>query len=113
MTTLKPGKGLHHTLTQEVLDFASRALENITDQYSDKIHDGSPKDVLDDLVDHGDFSIQPEEGPDVQFRWEREKDDFGDKAFVEMPFQEGALRITVVLTKKNELKLDIRSWYQA
>jgi hypothetical protein len=44
--------------------------------------------------------------------WQTEKDKFGTKVFAATPYKEGELRVTVVLTSRDELKLDIREWFQ-
>jgi hypothetical protein len=96
MAELKPLKGCHIVMQQRVMDFLCTTLEQVDKNYSDEMHEHKPKQVLDSLISlHG---------------WTREKDDFGDKAFKVLDAAEGELRITVVLTKKGELKLDIRPW---
>lgn len=100
---LQPGKGAHMVLNQSVLDFVEASLDMISSVYSDEDHDNNPKAVLDALL-----AYEVVEG-DVA--WQEEKDSFGHKAYRTMPYKKGALRVTVVLTKQDELRLDIREWY--
>lgn len=96
---LFPGKGAHLVLNQEVLDFLRESLERIESGYSDEDHDENPAGVLDEIANAEDTP------------WTSSKDNFGTKLYAAMPYKEGELRVTVVLTGKNELKLDIREWY--
>lgn len=94
---LRPGKGLHAVLNQATLDLLEAALEEISLVYNDELHDAEPAAMLDVLKNV--------EG------WDEEKDNFGRKVFKMMPYKKGALRVTVVLTKQDELRLDLREWY--
>lgn len=103
MAKLFPGKGAHLVLNEEVLNYVRGALEDINDvYYSDAQHDESPSLVIDALLD---------EELTHECEWTEEIDSFGRKAYADKQYKEGQLRITVVLTKRNELKLDIREWY--
>jgi hypothetical protein len=100
---LLPGKsGAHLVLNQAVLDFVEACLEELSLVYTDDKHDSNPAEVLDAL----EATSHPE-----GVIWEREKDNFGTKVLSRMPYKKGELRITLVLTKQNELRLDIREWY--
>jgi hypothetical protein len=94
---LRPGKGLHSILNQNVLDLLKEALGTIEEYYSDEMHDSAPESVILGLSSRAE--------------WQEEKDNFGHKVFRMLPYKKGALRVTVVLTKQNELRLDIREWY--
>jgi hypothetical protein len=83
-------------MNEQILEFIKEALDGVCYTYSDETHDNKPKAVLDSLEAQA---------------WQRQKDSFGDKVFREMPYKKGALRVTVVLTKQNELRLDLREWY--
>jgi len=95
---LAPGKGAHLVLNEEILEFLMEALRIVNHDYTDALHDSEPGVVIDNLV--------AEEG------WSEEKDNFGRKAFTHMKYKEGELRVTVVHTKRDELKLDLREWFQ-
>jgi len=104
MAKLYPGKGAHLVLNEEILDFVRGTLEDINGVYSDEQHDESPALVIDGLLD-GEIMHEN--------TWTEENDNFGRKAYASKHYKEGELRITVVFTKRGELKLDIREWYQA
>lgn len=103
MTKLAPGKGFHGVLTQEYLNFIQTALAEVALCYDDETHDTEPKTVQDRLLEMG----TDEDGTE----WQEEKDNFGRKVYVEKEYKEGMLRVTCVLSKQNELRLDIREWY--
>jgi hypothetical protein len=100
--SLYPGKGAHLILNESVRDFVAQALADVGNVYSDQLHDANPMAVITLLSD-------PDDAP--RFKWVQEKDNFGTKAYVAMPYRDGELRVTVVLTKKGELRLDIREWF--
>ena len=94
-----PGKGAHLVLNEDVLDFVNTCVDDVKAAYSDEKHDSDPAWVIAVLTDedlHG---------------WTEEKDTFGRKAYRSMPYKKGELRVTVVLTKQNELRFDIREWF--
>lgn len=101
---LSPLKGFHQVLTEDVLHFLQSCLEDVQSCYSDDRHDGEPKAVLHDLLALGDATS---EESDI---WFSAKDRFGEKAIRWMPWRETELRFTVVLTSKNELRIDARCW---
>lgn len=103
---MKPLKGAHLVLNEKVLSFLTDALDDIEMNYSDAMHDERPGDVLKGLSMGG-------EG--LNCEWGIEEDKFGKKCFTVAEYGSdngigSELRVTVVLTKKNELKLDIRCW---
>jgi len=98
-----PGKGAHLVLNDEILAFVQEALMDIANCYGDEIHDADPVAVINGLVDGAGHANNT---------WIEEKDNFGHKAFTVMPYKKGELRVTIVLTKQNELRLDIREWFE-
>lgn len=96
-----PGKGVHLILNQEVLDFVESCLDDLSIVYSDDLHDSHPEAVI-TLLTGGEGLSEP---------WTEVKDKFGHKAYRAKPYKSGEARVTVVLTKQNELRLDIREWY--
>lgn len=107
MAELKPGKGLHADLTEKNITFLQEALADLINPnlaspvvtYSDTLHDENPKQVVEHLLKRDGW----EDGG---------KDDFGQKVYRSIETSKGELRFTVILTKKGELKLDIRTWYE-
>lgn len=100
--SLRPGKGLHSILNQSVLDFIESCLDDISQVYNDDLHDEVPGEIIKRLV-AGEGLSQP---------WTLEKDKFGTKAFRSQPYKSGEHRVTVVLTGQQELRLDIREWFE-
>lgn len=94
---MAPGKGVHLVLNEEILIWLGDVLSKIENQYSDELHDENPTEVLDRLTESG---------------WTKEKDGFGTKVYAAKPYRDNELRVTVVLTKQNELRLDIREWFE-
>lgn len=98
---VRPLKGAHLTLNEEVLNWIRTVLDDMSEYYSDELADNRPGDILADLQQAG---------------WKFEDDKFGMKVYKTVPYNAGpnvrnsVLRITVVMTKNKELKLDIRPW---
>jgi hypothetical protein len=103
-----PGKGAHLVLNESVLGFIRDALVEIEGYYSDGAHDADPQAVLNGLLSLNETTDRTD-----TFRWQEEDDNFGHKVFAVRPYKKGELRITVVLTKRQELKLDIREWFES
>lgn len=97
---LKPGKGLHSYINQEVLDFLMKNLAEVSQFYDDHQADEDSRVIFQALRS----GAQPE--------WNYEDDSFGKKLWIGIPHAQGELRFTIVLSKKGELKLDIRAWYE-
>jgi len=100
---LKPFKGAHLVLNEDILSFIYEALAEVEEFYDDETHDMAPEKVTSVL---GDV-----EG------WTTVKDRFGTKVYKARPYaqagqqeQKAELRVGVVLTGKRELMLDIRVW---
>jgi len=98
-----PGKGVHLVMNNKILTWVNACLEDVANCYDDTLHDSDPGQVLDNLLG----LVQEEYLP-----WVEEKDNFGRKAIRKMLYKKGELRVTVILTKQNELRLDIREWYE-
>ena len=101
---LYPGKGAHLVMNQEYLNFIDLVMSDIAACYSDETHDADPRMIITALT-----SQDPD--LDLNMKWTEEADNFGIKAYASTPYKKGEFRITVVLTKQNELRLDIREWY--
>lgn len=96
MGDLRPGKGAHLILNMKYLEHISNVMDDVADVYTDELHDADPRAIINLLAERG---------------WEFEEDNFGAKVYKEIDYKTGSLRLTVVLTKQNELKFDIREWY--
>ena len=99
---LRPFRGVHLVLNEDILGFIQGALTEIEEVYSDEKHDMSPELVVSSLEGEG---------------WTTVKDRFGHKIYAARPYaqagqqeQKAELRVGVVLTGKRELMLDIRVW---
>jgi hypothetical protein len=103
---MAPGKGVHFVLTGKYLNWLRDALHDVDVVYSDAAHNVQPEIVVNTMTDP-----ESDEISEFELQWERVKDNFGTKAFVSIPYKDGELRVTVVLSKQGELKLDIREWY--
>jgi len=100
-----PGKGVHIALNEQYRSFLADALNDIGQCYDDDVHDADPKAVINALMtDDEDITLG--------LSWIEEKDNFGHKVYAMTPYKKGKLRVTVVLTKQNELRLDIREWFE-
>jgi hypothetical protein len=99
--TLRPGKGFMGIANEESLEFLHEAINDVHAAYlnagGDSTHDEDPRLILKELL--------TKEG------WSPENDTFGKKAFKSIPVGEGAYRVTLVLTKNGDLRLDVRSWF--
>jgi len=96
-----PGKGAHLELNDRYLNWLQKVLEDIDICYSDEDADDKAFDpILDSLLES------------EMNQWTEEKDNFGRKVYVAIPYKEGELRVTVVHTKRGEIKLDIREWFE-
>jgi hypothetical protein len=103
-----PGKGAHLVLNEQILAFVQDTLAEVRGFYSDEAHDVDPQAVLNGLLSLNETTDRGD-----TFSWEEEKDNFGHKVLARMPYKKGELRLTVVLTKRGELKLDIREWFES
>jgi len=94
-----PGKGVHLVLNQAVLDFINSSLDEIELVYTDGDHDSNPGMTIDALLE-SDMAT-----------WTEVNDNFGRKVYRSMAYKTGELRLTVILTQQDELRMDIREWY--
>jgi len=97
---MKPMKGAHLVLNDDILGFLQDALVEVSHAYGDDLADDAPHEVIDALEKNG---------------WTKEQDSFGTKVYTARVYpvnghEQGELRVTVVLTKQDMLMLDIRVW---
>jgi hypothetical protein len=117
-TDLKPGKGAHLVVNDEMLAFLNSALFELGEAYDecggneaqDEDVKGLFKAIAKKLLPGGDLIAR-----DVEQEWSVDADNFGDKLIAWTTYPDGECRVTLVLTKpkgsrKSELKLDIRPW---
>lgn len=117
---LQPGKGIHVDYNDDTNEWIQKALQDIGIAY-----------VGDDYFDEQTQKTSPERAAqEVQDRllasggnvatgrkWDFEKDKFGRKVFTSTPISSSRntkqeLRVTLALTSRDDLKLDIRVWYK-
>jgi hypothetical protein len=95
---LLPGKGAHLILNKYYLEWVTARLAEVEEQYpGDDEADADLELVQKRLVS--------------EYGWIAEEDKFGKKVYMETMYKEGTLRITVVVTSRANLMLDIREWY--
>jgi len=110
---LKPGKGVHLVVNEDIIAFLGRSFDQLGDAYDsgggDAQYDEHPVALFNymksHLLDEANFGLQ--EDP-----WQYEEDSFGKKVYIDRDYPDGALRVTLILNKKNELRLDVRTWYR-
>jgi hypothetical protein len=97
----KPMKGAHLVLNEKVCTFLLDSISKIDEYMDDNQVDEDPTTILKALEKEG---------------WTAESDSFGQKRYTSMVYpvgpagQVGELRVTVVLTKRGGLNVDIRPW---
>lgn len=106
--SLKPGKGLHTALNGEMIEWLHNAVDTVWEAYADF---GDSDVTGDELQDSGKAKELHNRIKDVDESWVYTKDKFGEKVHKAIEWQEGELRVTVVVKGPNELKIDIRHWY--
>lgn len=111
MGSLAPGKGGFFHLNGDTLGFFTMAMSELYDVLAQE----GTRDV-NEALDNGDAvdlfkQAKAELVEDESGTWSFEKDKFGQKVYKVLPWDTGAYRVTLVLTKDDELKLDVRQWY--
>jgi hypothetical protein len=104
---LRPGKGAHLDLTMATLEFVHQCIEDLWNAAGDP----EEADNLDTLVDSGEGMQYLRDIRNSATHWVATKDDFGTKLYKKLDWQDGEIRVTVVLNKQGALKLDVRYWY--
>lgn len=100
---LHAGKGFRGDLTASSIEFLSDAFEEIWDNACGENDLETPEDFIRHL--HGSAS-----------GWNGGwlPDDFSTASlYKEVKVDGGTYRVTVIVSKKNKLQIDIRSWYEA
>jgi hypothetical protein len=110
MTEMMPRKGVQFALNDRALAWVQNALDEINEVYSDSEHDSAPREILLKLLELREGNPEAE----LMLEWSTSSDKYGEKVFTSLPFKNGQyddeLRVTLVLTKNGELRLDIRMW---
>ncbi len=102
MGDLQPGKGFMGDATEESIDFFFNAFDELRSVFqnlnaNELIDNGKPSELLKAMRD--------------QHGWQTEKDGFGQKVFKLLEWGNGAYRVTLALTSRGMLKVDVRSWF--
>lgn len=107
-----PGKGFSGDLTEKSLNFFQLAFEDIWNAAGEE-------GELDNLIDEGKAHEFQSYLRGTATGWKEEKDNYGTKLYKELEWgQDGRgtpqkYRVTVVITSKGTLKIDVRNWYYA
>lgn len=102
MTEIKPLKGTTFPLNEASATWIAEVLHDLRTYVNDEILALHPEDVLEML--------------ERQCGWKRIEDEYGKKAYNETPCNMGArvidpvLRVTVVVTRHGDLRVDIRGF---
>lgn len=107
---LAPGKGYFGDATMKTAEFLSTALEEIQLVMSSEYTLGDEQASADDLIDAGSAKYLIDCLLSVE-GWQKEVDKFGLKAYKELPWKDGAYRVTLALTARGSLNIDVRNWY--
>lgn len=116
MTSLKPGKGASLDLTEETLDFLQGAFEDMWNAAvaKDELEDeNDDRNALNDLIDKGKSIQYLKDLRGSAQGWTPAQDTYGTKLYKSLPWNDGEMRVTVVLTKQGSLKVDVRFWFDA
>lgn len=109
MSEFRAGKGFMGDAVYESVAFFKKAFAEIVEVFQTEfgpdgefdgdgwIDQGNSKDLVNELI--------------AKYGWEKEVDDFGYKAFKTLDWQGGQYRVTLVLTSRGSLKVDVRSWF--
>lgn len=107
---LRPGKGAHLDLTEETLDFLHNCFTDLWNATGEgEMYKDSP--ALDTLIDSGEGMQYLKDINSSATHWKKAKDDFGTKLYKALPWNDGEIRVTVVLNKQGSLKVDLRYWF--
>lgn len=106
---LQPGKGCHLDLTEETLDFLQSCFMDLWNAAGTGDAEDNP--TLDTLIDSGEGMQYLKDINNSATHWKKSKDNFGTKLYKALPWNDGEIRVTVVLNARGELKLDVRFWY--
>jgi hypothetical protein len=108
---LRPGKGCHLDLTQETLEFINEAVTDLWNAAGVGTKEEPEFPSLDELIDSDNGIQYLKDVPYSATHWKKSKDNFGTKLYKALDWNDGEIRVTVVLNARGELKLDIRFWY--
>lgn len=114
MAELKPGKGAFLQLNQEVLEFLNECFTDMWNAAGEGSEQGTEEQPcepsIDELQDSGNGMQYLKDIRSSATHWIPTQDKFGTKLHKALPWEDGEIRVTVVL-KGNALKVDIRQWY--
>lgn len=108
---MRPGKGVHTQVNEDLLGFVYNATQQLLSAYQhgggDLEYDENPIRLFNHMKNLLVTNPNKEFYVDL---WHYEEDAFGRKLYTEHDYPDGELRVTCVLNKRRELKLDIRPW---
>jgi hypothetical protein len=97
----RPGKGVHVELEEELADWLTDVLHDVYGSFGTSATYIRPEEATEELQSRLS-------GAD----WEYTSDSYGDKMSNAYKLQNGQeLRVSVVVNRKGELRLDIRTWF--
>lgn len=106
---LRPGKGAHLDLTEETLDFLAQCFTDMRE--AAVIGEAVNETPLDELIDSGKAIEYLKDINSSATHWRKASDKFGVKLYKALPWNDGEIRVTVVVNPKGSLKVDVRFWY--
>lgn len=110
MADLRPGKGAFLPLTQEVIEFLHECIEDMWNAAGVGTEEDPEFPSLDELIDAEDGLQYLKDLRASATHWKPSEDNFGVKLHKALPWNDGEIRVTVVL-KNDKLKIDVREWY--
>jgi hypothetical protein len=110
---LRPGKGAHLDLTEETLDFLHNCFEDLWNAccLTEDAVAANGDVALDELIDSGNGMQYLKDINASATHWKKAQDNFGAKLYKALPWNDGEIRVTVVLNKQDALKVDVRYWF--
>lgn len=107
----KPGKGFFGDGTKSSLEFFSTALQQLRMAYDveggDDAAENNPKKFWVGVKNY----LMMDQSEDDDILWHQEEDKFGLKVWAGKKWGKNEYRVTFVLTRQGECKVDVRSWY--
>jgi hypothetical protein len=110
-----PGKGAFLHLNGDVLGFVTSAVGAIYDVLTQEgtrdLNELLDNDQAENLFKQLKTELVDDDEQAEELRWSFTKDSFGKKIHKGIEWQGSEYRVTVILTSSDELKLDVRQWY--
>jgi hypothetical protein len=110
MAELRPGKGAFLPLTSETIEFLHECITDVWNAAGVGTDEDPDFPSIDELIDDFKAGEYLNDLKASATHWVLSEDNFGIKLHKALPWDDGEIRVTVVL-KNGKLKVDIRSWY--